>query len=305
MTLKEITKSIARNIGQLSSNNETVIEGQITKAGLKDEINRIYQEIICQTLMNKSDQDFTVEARANTFRDSFIVASVDVTNKLINSTTGVFGTVDIGSKIQDVANTATYTIETVVSSTQVVVTETPSTDFEGETGYILTNILVLDGDLTDLKEVIKFQIKYDTQSQGFESAEKESPSNFKDISNISNNIFLLRTPPVFSLSTVKVNDKMQRCISYFPFPKTYNGEIRLSYTQLPKKLQEEDDEPALTVIGISNILVDGVTAWAFRLLQDPARSQAFEELFQRGMATALNNYKPENSFPTKYKGFKR
>ena len=93
MTLKEIRKSIARNLGMLSSDNDTIIEGNITKAGLDDEINRVYIEVISQALLSQNSDDFTVEAQNNTFRASFVVANISTTTKILTANSSVFGLV--------------------------------------------------------------------------------------------------------------------------------------------------------------------------------------------------------------------
>lgn len=307
MTLSDIRKSIARNLGMLSSDNSTIIEGSITKNGLEDEINRVWIEVVCQALMAKSSNDFTAEAKTNTFRDLFTVVAVDLTNKTITSSTGVFGTADVGAKIQHPTTLALYTIAGYITPKQVTITEIPSTTWVGVTAYILNNILILDTEAEDLKEILKLQIRYTSTSPAFIEADKQTVGNFKSISN-SNLVFT--SNPVYSLGSIQVNDVIKRCISYYPFPIDYRGEVKFTYTQQPNKLVNESDQPSLQIIGISDAIINGVTAWGFRMMNDLARSQAFEEnnpalggIVPKGLSMALKNYMPERGGLITYKGF--
>jgi hypothetical protein len=305
MTLNNIRKAIFRNLGQLSSDNETIIEGLVTKGGVDDEINNYYREIIAQELMARNGQDFTVEARNPTFRESFTVASVDVDNKFVTSTTSIFGVADVGSKIQNPTNGNSYTITQINSGNQVTISETPISDWVGDTAYILNNILVLTGDMADFKEILKVQIKYNSTDSSYRLAKKETPTNFEDYTDQDYGTDNFWGTPIYTVSTIKVNDKMQRCLKYYPRSTNYNGEIKILYTQLPAPLVQDSDEPSLSIIGASQLIINAVTAWGFRLQNDPQKAQAFEELFRVGLQQTVANYKPDRAAPIRYKGFKR
>jgi hypothetical protein len=309
MTLSEIRKAIARNLRLLADDNETVLEGQITKAGLDDEINRVYIEVIAQQLMAKSSQDFTVEARANTYATTCIVASVDMVNNYINSSTGVFGRAYVGSKIQNPDTNEMYTITEFINPYRVVVAETPQADLIGVNCYVLSNILVLNTDASDLKEVLKFEIKYFSGNQTYTEAGKQNPSNFRDWEDQR---FDFNFAPVYTVDVVTVNDVTKRCIRYYPYPQDYKGEIRIMYTQLPSRLTNETDEPALNVAGVSEAIINGVTAWGFRILDNFAAAQTFEENnpnlggeVPKRLTMILKNYRPERGASIRYSGFRR
>jgi len=310
MTLSEIRKYIARNLGMLSSDNSTIIEGNITKAGLDDEINRVYLEVIAQQMIYKSGQDFTVESRQNTFRAFFTVSAIDVPNKKITSTTSVFGRADIGVKIQNPITGTFYTISTVISSTQVIVEEVPSATWVGTTVFILNNIIILDGEMKDFKEILKVQIKYADNDIKFLQCKKETISNFKDLTN--NEQGNIGINPVYALSTIEQDEVMKRIISYYPYPNVYDGEIRITYTKLPEKLTRDDQEPALNAIGVSETIINGVTAWGLKAMGEVQKSAIYEEnnpvlggIVPKGLGLTMKNYAPERNSPLKYKSVRR
>jgi len=307
MTFSQIRKYIARNLGLLSSDNETIIEGNINKAGLDDEINRVYREIICQQLMTKSPDQFTVESRINTFRDSFTVASVDTINKQITSSTSVFGNADVGFYLQNPTENNSLLTNLYINSTTLQTTTTPSSTWVGDTAYILSNIIILDGDMEDFKEIVKFEIKYNANDQVWTVADKLGISNFQDNINLGQNF---QSKPIFCLTTIKVNDVMKSCIKFFPSPLSYNGQVKITYTQLPSLLLEEDQKPVLDNIGISEAIINGVTAWGWKILGDFNKAQAYEEnnillggVVPKGLTLINSKYNPEKANNIKYNGF--
>ena len=304
MTLKEIRKSIARNLGMLSSDNDTIIEGNITKAGIDDEINRVYIEVISQALLSQNSDDFTVEAQNNTFRASFVVANISTTTKILTANSSVFGNADIGSKIQNPTDGNYYTILTYLSATQVVLSETPAnTNWIGDTVYILGNIILMDGDLETAKEILKVQVKYTSTQDYWKTAEKQTVTNFNDTNNVVNNN-QLSFAPKFTVSTIEDGGTMKRCIRLFPDFTNYNGTLKILYTKLPAKLGAEDSEPALKIIGISDTIINAVSAWGNIILNDLNKSQIYEAKYTTNLDKILKDYKPNRTNLITYKGFR-
>jgi hypothetical protein len=303
MTLKEIRKSIARNLGMLSSDNDTIIEGNITKDGIDDEINRAYIEVIAQALLSQNSDDFTVEAQNNTFRASFVVADINTTTKILTANSSVFGNADIGAKIQNPTDGNYYTILTYLSATQVVLSETPAnTNWIGDTVYILGNIILMGGDLETAKEILKVQVKYTSASTTWLTAEKETVNNFNDINNVVNANSGVTLKPKFTVSTIEDGGTMKRCIRLFPDFTNYNGTLKILYTKLPDKLGAEDSEPALKIIGVSDTIINAVSAWGNIILNDLNKSQIYEAKFVTNLDTILKDYKPDRTNPIRTRG---
>ena len=304
MTLKEIRKSIARNLGMLSSDNDTIIEGNITKAGIDDEINRVYIEVISQALLSQNSDDFSVEARNSTFRASFVVSDINTTTKILTANSSVFGNADIGAKIQNSTDGNYYTIAMYISGTQVILEETPAnTNWIGDTVYILGNIILMDGDLETAKEILKVQVKYNSNDQTWLTAKKETVNNFNDTNNIVGNNQLASTPS-FTVSTIEDGEVMKRCIRLFPDFTNYNGELKILYTKLPDKLGTDDSEPALKIIGISDTIINAVSAWGNIILNDLNKGQIYEAKYTTNLDKILKDYKPNRTNLITYRGFR-
>lgn len=312
MQKKDIRKAIARNLSILASDNETIIEGQITKLGLDEEIDRIYIEVIAQYLCNINPDDFTVEARKNTFRGVFIAVGINSEN-IITSVTGVFGSADVGHTLYNATDNSKLIIKTYISSTQVVVDKTPISAWAGDTIYILTPVLTLnDEDLDGIKEVTKLEIAYTPTDIYRIKADKVTLNNYKDLTQTGSNlIFSSYKKAVYTSSNIELNNKMVRCIYYSPAPSKPDGVIYLTYVKLPEKLKEEDSEPALNVLGVSEVLINGVTAWGLKIQNEFKKVSYFEELnpnlggaVPRGLTAIFKNYKPNRSNPASYRGFR-
>lgn len=304
MTLEQIRKSIARNLGLLADDNTTILEGLITKAGLDDEINRIYRDEICQMLMAKHSDEFTEQARSNTYRTYFTLSAIDAVNNIITSNTGVFGRDDIGSKIQNPTEDALYTITDIISGTQAIIEETPEASWIGDTCYILSNVIVLDGTaLEDMKEVIKVEIKYNPTDPVWRAARPETTSNFRDSTNMVINTSITNSVS-YLLGTIEVDGVNKRCLRYFPYPSRYDGEIKINYTALPAYLSTDTDKVALTVAGVDTVVINGVTAWGHALMSDITKFQVFQGLYTSGLQTVISNFNPRRAAPIRYRGFR-
>jgi hypothetical protein len=310
MTFKEIQKAIARNLGLLASDNETIIEGAITTNGIRDEINRVYKNIVLPRLIATSPDDFAVIAEQNTNRASFTVASVDTVNKLLVSTTGVFGNADVGFEIYNPTKNKTIKITGYVNPTQIGYESNPASDWTGDVVYILSNILVLDGDLEDFKEVLKLDIKYNPSVNRWKNSQQLTIANFID--NIDNTYNGTNTGTCYFCTTsIKINDVTKKVIKYYPYPSNYNGTIRLTYSQIPASLVQTDDVPMLDSLGVSEIIINGVTSWGWKMLNDLNKASLYEEnnpqmggIVPKGLTLAIQSYKPFRSSKIKYSGFR-
>lgn len=311
MTLKEIKNAIALNLNIRSSDGETLLEDRFTSDDLTDQINRVYREIIAQLMIKKNSDDFTVTALGQTYRANFTVASIDTTNYLINSTTSVFGRADVGSRIQNPINNEFYTITEVITAQQIKVSVKPQSSLVGANIYILTPLVVFESGLEDLKEVIKFQIKYTSDQSDWRNANRETTLNFLNKSGSSATLSF-KSQCVYNVGTIEVANSMKRCVQYYPHPDTYTGEFRIIYTKLPAKLVEDIDEPILNAIGVSDVIINGVTAWGLKVQKEYSAVNAYLEnnpklggVVPLGLTLCLDSYQPRKAEPIKFNGMRR
>lgn len=299
MTFKEIKQMVARNLGLLSSQGE-IIGNKVDESGIGAKVNQIYQEQIGQRLTTKYPEDFTQTTYPqNTNRTSFTVASVNGTTLTANEE--VFTNSDEGFQIQNPTDEEYGTIATWTSATQIELSAEPTNDWTGDTMYILNNLFTFEGDATDLKEILRCDLKYDS-SDDWKRAELLNPANLESLDEDQ----FSTAQPYFYMSNISQGDRKRRGVAILPYPDNYDGKIRLTYTAKPKALEGDTDEPDLDVAGISEVLINGATAWGFRVLNNPKRAAQYEEVDPdyrvvqpRGFANMLKSYRPRRS------GFKR
>jgi hypothetical protein len=309
MQLQEILDTIAINLDMRSSDGATILEGRIRKSDLIKQVNRVYREVIAQQLIDKNQDDFTVTAQGNTYRANFMVASIDAVNNLINSSINVFGRADVGSQIQNPATNEFYTIIEYITSTQVKVDLTPQVSLVSANVYVLNNIIVLDEGLEDLKEILNFQIKYNDSDYRWVTCARETGFNFLDKSD-RNNSFGSRG--IYSITTIEMSGAMKRCLTYHPYPTNYDGVFRLVYTKLPPALVSETDEPMLNAIGVSEVIINAVTAWGLKIKKELEQISLYQEsnpkyggVIPMGLTLCLESYKSRRNAPIKYKAIRR
>jgi hypothetical protein len=299
MNLLDITKAIARNLDMVADDNSTIIsKGRLTEAGIKDEINRVYLEEVIPTLLNAKADDFTVETRVNTYRAVFVVSSIDTVNYLINSTTGIFGNADEGAKLQNPTTGEFYTIDTVITSQQVKVKELPANSLVGANVYLLTNVVQIN-DIENLKEVTKFEIKYNSTDQTFQTCKKEALTNFKD--RVKEVYTYPYSDYYYTQGSLRIDNVEYRSLFYYPYPTSYLGEIKFSYTKLPPKLLNDTDMPAIDVIGLGNAIIYGVSMWGSRILGNTDDYLSYKGDYEATMSKILTEYKPNRSQAITYK----
>jgi hypothetical protein len=290
MTAEEIIKYAARNVGILSTDNQITREGLITREGMLDELNRIYLEIVGNYLIDKFRDELNVEARSSLYKGVFTINNIDFLTNILTASQGAFGTADVGYYIYNPLLNQKIKIERYISSTQVVVSAGSDMSWIGIQAYSLTPIVILDGEMSDAKDITKVQIRY--QPKGYwQEAKYTTVSNFLD----GNDNVILNTTyrPEYCLTSIRIGNKTKRAIRFSPAAINDKGEIKINYTQPLDKL-EYTDSPRFEHTGINEVLINGLTAWAFKAEGSFDKAQAFEEsnvmmggIIPRGL-TAMN-----------------
>lgn len=296
MDREELRTAIARNLRILSSDETTVIEGSgITVAGINEEINKVYRNTLAQLLINKYPQDFEQWSYPiRTYRESFTV-SASTTGSTLISTSEVFFNGDEGFKIQNPSTGETLIVETYNSTTSVTTTEDVPATWIGDTVYILGNILRLNGELADFREILSVKIKFASSENRYSVAELVRSNDYEPMKSDEFN----KNAPKYILSTLKTATGNERCLRFLPDFNDYTGTVLIKYTQLPPKLVSDSDIPILEIIGIEDAIIAGVTSWGFRILKDWDSSTAYQKILGDQINIMLSTYKPRNKDTTR------
>lgn len=290
MTFQEIQLAVAENLGILAADESTIEEGKVTLNGIKNAINRIYREKIFQILANKYQQDFEVTtADINTYTATGNIDGATTGTTLV-ATTGVFANTDVGYTVQNVTKNETVKIAAFINATTVTVDADISTWSASDEFYVLGNVYYFGGDAVDLKEIIQVGIKYSATDSNYTIAKREQYEHLIQYGNES----FSEAVPYFYLTSIKISGALKRAIGVFPHPSSYQGLINIKYVEKPPKMTNNTDEPILGVVGVSEALIDGTTAWGFRISKDFDAAREYQTLFADDLATILRSYRPKS-----------
>jgi hypothetical protein len=260
MIVDEIIKHVGRRTNQLSSDNKTFRDKKVTREGLLDELNLLYRDVICQHLMVKDPDLFAVVATQNLYRTFFTVSAVDTVNNTITAPSGVFGTADLTMQLYNSTQQKYVKITGYTSATQVTVTGEIDATWVGDTVYIMSNIIVLKGDISDMKDIRKVQLQYASANDFLYDADHTTVTNFKDEDD--NYTVNTQYAPIYTVTSIEENGYTKEAIKISPRPTKPEGVITITYTQLPQKLGYEDT-PRFSNFGISEVLINGLTAFVY------------------------------------------
>lgn len=300
MTVNDIIISVGRQLNQVAvvDNKEVFRDSLVTQKGLLDELNRLYLYVICQHIMAKTPDEFTVEARKELYLDKFTVVSGDNSNNYITVSENIFSTANVGmtlvntskmiqTKIIAVINSNIIQIDTeLTTSTIIDNNENNLVDYEnnyliysdvsewaGDTIYMFGGIIKIDQEALDAKDIVQVKIKY-TETGLWYDAEYTTVPHFMDrIDNFNKNT---QYNPHYAITSIQNDQKMQRILKINPIGESIKGEVRMHYVQLPYELQLTDT-PRFKNYGISEILINGLIAWSKKMLNEYNEAQAFEE----------------------------
>lgn len=298
MTYLQMQQEVARNLKILASDDSTIIPGStVTLTGIKNKINAVYQDKFGEFLQRKYPQDFEqITYPLNMYRQSFTVSSSSSGTSLV-STTPVFANGDELFQVAFVngsfgtAATAMVQLDTFVSSTQVTM-DSAIDAYKGYTGYILGNEYTLNGAASDAKEIVGIQTKYSypTTSNFWNTAELRRKT---DLPPLDSRLFTT-TAPIYYLMTAIESSLPVKGFGILPFPTDYRGQIQVTYTQRIAALSANSDIPRLEIEGISEAIINGTTAWGWRILGDENKAGMYEALYQRDMIDITRNYRPRS-----------
>lgn len=300
MTFLQMQQEVARNLNLLSSDDTTIITGSnVTQVGIQNKLNSLYQDKFGQWLIRKYPQDDEqVTYPLYMYRQSFIVSASSTGTTLI-STTPIFANGDEGFQIAFVdgvfgtAPLGTLQIQTFVSTTQVTLFNDIPSDYIGTTGYILGNEFTLNGDASVIKEIISVETKYQYPVSSWVEWQFAELRRKTDLPNIDSNAFS-SAAPIYYLTSDLESGQTLRAFGILPFPTDYRGQVRITITKRFDAMVNPTDVPRLENIGVSEPLINGTTAWGWRVLGDIEKSNIYESVYQRDMVDITRNYRPVN-----------
>jgi hypothetical protein len=295
MTYLNLKKRIAENLGMLSSDDSTIISGTVSSTGIANKINDVYREILFPLLSDKYPADFEqVTYPLSTYTATGTVSATSTGTTLV-ATTSIFTNSMEGFQVYNSTDDEYATISTYSSETQVTIDTTIGDTWDGDTIYILGNEYSFGGDATDLKEIITVAIKYkstDTEWTIADRIEKKDGYYYPDSFG--------EADPQFYLTTIDINGVPTQGVGLLPYPTDYDGKLQIMYVEKPPILSADNDEPSLSIPGLSEVIINGVTAWGKRLQGKFDEAREFEEInrrtgavYPKGTAGIISSYKPK------------
>ena len=293
MTLANMALRVAENIGILASDNATVIDGRVTGAGIRNKLNDIYIEDLFPLFSDKFADDFMRTTYPLPSWTATGTANVSSTGTTLITTTNVFVNSMEGFIVQCptalTGGPTTAKILTYTSATQVILDTTIADYWDGQIIYVLGNEFTLTGDIADIKEIKRVQMKYYSTDRYYKPLERVDYTQSVEYGNE----LVTRSHPQWYITTINVNSVPTRAFGILPFPVDYQGKIQVMYIERPPRLSP-GDEPVLNVPGMSEVLVNGVPAWALRLMTVFDAADRFAQEYMAGKAALISNYKPKN-----------
>lgn len=285
-TLIETTRKVAFNLGILADNGTTISSSRVTEWGIKMQINNDYRYTIAQPLMRKFPLDFeqpTIPFNSNT--KQLVVDASSATTTLV-STSNDFNAGMVGFKIHNPTTSEKVEIDSFVSDTTVVLKSAPSTSWSGNTVYVLGNEFPFTGvEVSDLVSVNRIEFKESTRWKKLVYIDRDSESD------LSNEVYRYATAG-FYLTSLRVAGKMEKGFGIFPYPQSYNNLLRVWYTQLPTKLENDTDTFQDLTTGVSQMLEYSATSWGAGLLGNTDLRNEYKTRFTETYKLNVANYKP-------------
>jgi hypothetical protein len=289
MTLLEMRRAVADNLGKLSSDGLTVVEGIVTSAGIDGYLNRVYREEIFMLLSDKYPEDFIQTTDPIAMYEGPAVVDTASTGTTLITTTAIFKDSHEGLYVYNADLATKAKIVTYIGDSTVTLDTTIGDTWDGDSVYVLSKRFSFQGDATDLKEIMRVGVKYTSTDTYYRTATRMFANTLYEEGNES----AYKTAPIWIRTTETIDDVMIPAVDIIPQAETINGKLILYYIQKPPILAS-GDSPILVNAGVSEAMVNAATAWGFRKLQNMNASLNFERLYKEGLQRIIQTYKPVN-----------
>jgi len=290
MTLANMKLRVAENVGILASDGTTINEGLVSADGIANRLNDVYREEIFPVFSDKFPDDFTQSTYPISTYTSTGTCDGATTGTTLVATTSIFDNSMEGFEVQNGTTLEKVKITTYTSGTTVTVDTTlVDADWIGATLYVLGNEYTFSGDVTDIKEILQVSIKYSSTDTFFKVAKQGA---YKDLISSGNESFQTKGP-YFYRTMIDISGVPTPAVGILPFPTQYNGQLSFKYIERPPVLTT-NMEPSLTIPGISEVLIYGTTAWAFRVQRKWDDAQYYQALYEDYKRRLVGSYKPRS-----------
>lgn len=293
MNLAQIRKEIFDNLNLLSSENDTSIrEGRVTLPAVNRNINYLYREVLFNQLSDKFPEDF--ERQTYPFATYTQTGTATTVGTALTATTAIFDNTLEGFKIQNPTTNESIEIATYVSPTQVTLKTAPSVNWSSATIYVLGNEYSFGGDAEDIKIIKELEVKYTATDNYFKIA---TFADKKDLITNGDEWFSQTQPYYYKTTLHSLDDNSvaqpKSAFGILPYPTSYQGKLRITYIELPPQLLVDTDTPTLSVPGIGQCIVNGVTAWGYRKMKDFEVADRYERLHLMQLDNIVRRYRPK------------
>jgi len=290
MQLSTLKTNIAENLNQLASDGTTIAEGRITEEAIERKINQVYRDELFPLVSDKFPQDFERETYLQNMRtaDGIIVSITDTT---LVANSGIFDNSMRGFTVYNITQSDSSKIEAYTSSTTVELEDEMDWD-ANDVIVVLGNEYTLEGNASDFKEIRQIRVKYAGQSDFVEATRINKEDAY--VSDLKESDYSKDDPKFYLGMLAKTDGTKKRMIGFLPFPTTPGGKFFVRYIEKPSELTDATDETQLSNIGIDQVIIDGVTAWGYGLLEKWSSAKQYRELYMNGKRDLIMNYKPKS-----------
>lgn len=289
MTFLTMRKRVAENLGILGDDEATILPSKVTSTGIDNHLSELYLDELFPLLSENYPDDFKqFTYKLNTWTATGTVSASSTSTTLV-TTADTFTNSMEGFTAQNITDGETAKIVTYNSATSVTLDTTIGDTWDGDTIYVLGNEFTFSGDISDMKEFLGARIKYSASDLYLTPCIQVEKS--REIIN-GGETFSQASPRVY-LTMINVSGTPTKAIGFLPYPTSYLGAIEIDYIGKPPT-PSTGSTPMLEVIGISDAIIKGTTAWGFRNIGDNKAAMYWDTLYEKAKASMLMNYRPKH-----------
>jgi len=285
MTFANIKKRIASNIGYVDSSGDILASKDITATDLGNWVNDRYLDELFPMLSTQYPEDFVQDGKLNFYKISGTVSAASTSTTLVASTS-IFNNGMVGDTVYNSTDGEKAVITAYSSATTVTLDTTIGDDWDGDTIYVLGHEFGLGGNATDLRNIRRIAVKYDSDESYYRTCEyKDKNKAFEQGGET-----YTETRPIWYPTTVDISGTPTTAIGILPeaSENVANG-IYLEYVEQPSALSADADVPRLP-LGSHSVLVLGGTADALRKLMRLDEADRFEQKYQIAKTEMVASY---------------
>lgn len=284
MTLTEIRKRVASNIGYVDSSGDVLTGKNITSTDIDNWINDRYLDDLLITLATQYPEDYERIAKTTFYKAAGTIATISDTT--LTSSDITFDTSMTGDRIYNSTQGNYEEIDSRTSSSEIELDAAQSSWEVGDTIYVLGHQFAIGGDATDLRHIRQVSVKYNSDDAYYKTC------NYKDHNDLfkTGNETYSESNPVWYITSCSVAGVLTTVLGILPeASENVSDGIRIRYVEVQPAMSADSDIPRLPV-GSHSILVKGTTADAFRKMLMFDKAKDWESLYQKARSEMVTEY---------------